>query len=329
MAGFVEVLGFDPIEQKTLAATFALSLRRERVYAKWRAGYSLAVSIVLVDGDNPEALAQVMARSHNPCVPLVVVSLRAPEQLNCIHVERPIRFERLLEALDSAMVVASDALHAATVPLPVQAAALLATVAPAQVRAPTAPRLPRSLEKTGPAVATSNVVSLVSSAERPALARVSDQTLSTDQNAQWVLVVDDNLAVRRFMSEKLAPFNINVDYAASGEQAVGLTGSKHYAGVFLDVVMPGMDGYQVCKLIKSKRHSRPTRVAMLTSRDGTFDKIRGKMSGCDAYLTKPVNEEKLMAVLTQFLGIGNLASAAPAERPSVVQKPGQLKSTPA
>ena len=105
------------------------------------------------------------------------------------------------------------------------------------------------------------------------------------------------------MKSKLASFNFNVDYAESGEQAIGMTGQKYYACIFLDVIMPGIDGYQVCKLIKSKRSIPKTTVIMLTSKDSPFDKIRGSMSGCDAYLTKPVDEEKLLETIVKFLPI--------------------------
>jgi two-component system, cell cycle response regulator len=118
----------------------------------------------------------------------------------------------------------------------------------------------------------------------------------------WVLVVDDNQTVREFMKSKLAPFGFNVDYAETGEQAVGFTGQKHYTCVFLDVIMPGIDGYQVCKLIKSKKSIiGKTAVVMLTSKGSPFDKIRGAMAGCDAYLTKPVNEEKLLETIVKFI----------------------------
>lgn len=119
--------------------------------------------------------------------------------------------------------------------------------------------------------------------------------------ADWVLVVDDNQTVREFMKSKLAAFNFNVDYAENGEQAIGFTGQKHYSCIFLDVVMPGIDGYQVCKLIKANRTARKTAVVMLTSKDSPFDKIRGSMSGCDAYLTKPVDEEKLLETIAKFV----------------------------
>jgi twitching motility two-component system response regulator PilG len=121
---------------------------------------------------------------------------------------------------------------------------------------------------------------------------------STDR----VLVVDDSLAVRKFMEAKLAPYAFGVDFAESGEQAIGFTGEKTYTCVFLDVILPGVDGYQVCKLIKSKKSAgKATAVVMLTSKSSPFDKIRGTMAGCDAYLTKPVDEDRLLEVISKFV----------------------------
>jgi len=120
--------------------------------------------------------------------------------------------------------------------------------------------------------------------------------------ADAVLVVDDNATVRNFMQAKLAPFGFTTDFAETGEEAVGLTGTKEYTCVFLDVVLPGIDGYQVCKLIKSNKHAvRRTAVVMLTSRSSPFDKLRGSLAGCDEYLTKPVDENHLLEVVAKFL----------------------------
>ena len=117
-----------------------------------------------------------------------------------------------------------------------------------------------------------------------------------------VLVVDDNATVRMFMQAKLAPFGFEVDFAETGEQAVGLTGSREYTCVFLDVVLPGIDGYQVCKLIKGNKQAiKKTAVVMLTSRGSPFDKLRGSLAGCDEYLTKPLDENRLLEVIAKFL----------------------------
>lgn len=139
-------------------------------------------------------------------------------------------------------------------------------------------------------------------AVRPARPEPVAAPAAKPKRSDWVLVVDDSLAVRKFMETRLAPFGFNVDYADSGERAIGLTGEKHYTCVFLDVILPGVDGYQVCKMIKSKKSEvKRTAVVMLTSKSSPFDKIRGTMAGCDAYLTKPVDEEKLLAVIAKFL----------------------------
>lgn len=120
--------------------------------------------------------------------------------------------------------------------------------------------------------------------------------------SERVLVVDDSLVVRKSMESRLAPFGFDVDYAETGEQAIGWSGEKQYTCVFLDVVLPGMDGYQVCKAIKAKKRAgKAPAVVMLTSRGSTFDKIRGAIAGCDAYLIKPVDEEKLLKTIGKFL----------------------------
>ncbi len=134
------------------------------------------------------------------------------------------------------------------------------------------------------------------------IATARTQTVVPSRQVDSVLVVDDSPTVRQFMQGKLAPFGFNVDFAASGEQAIGLTAEKAYTVVFLDVVLPGVDGYQVCKLVKSKkREIKGPAVVMLTSKGSPFDKIRGTMAGCDAYLTKPIDEDKLLAAIAKFL----------------------------
>jgi two-component system cell cycle response regulator len=116
-----------------------------------------------------------------------------------------------------------------------------------------------------------------------------------------VLVVDDNETVRRFMAQKLNPFRFDVDFAESGEEALRFARQTPYVCIFLDVVMAGIDGYQVCRLLKQTPGLRSTSIVMLTSRDSPLDRIKGKMAGCDGYLTKPVEEEKLLDAFSRFL----------------------------
>ena len=116
-----------------------------------------------------------------------------------------------------------------------------------------------------------------------------------------VLIVDDSDVALKFMQSRLRHFGYEGLLARSGEEALAMTENQDFQFVFLDVMMAGMDGYQTCRAIKANKGRRamvPV-VVMLTSRGGTIDKIRGSMSGCDAYLTKPLNEQQLGMVLTQ------------------------------
>jgi twitching motility two-component system response regulator PilG len=117
-----------------------------------------------------------------------------------------------------------------------------------------------------------------------------------------VLAVDDSPLMRTFLQNKLQPYGIVPDFAASGEEALFKISKlkqakQQYDLVFLDVMLPGMDGYDVCKMIKKNKENVGLKVVMLTSKDKTFDKIRGKMAGSDDYLTKPVDELKLRAII--------------------------------
>jgi len=112
-----------------------------------------------------------------------------------------------------------------------------------------------------------------------------------------VLAVDDSPLMRTFLQNKLQPYGISPEFASSGEEALFKISKNHFDMIFLDVMLPGMDGYDVCKMIKKNKDNSLMKVVMLTSKDKTFDKIRGTMAGCDGYLTKPVDELKLRAII--------------------------------
>jgi CheY-like chemotaxis protein len=119
-----------------------------------------------------------------------------------------------------------------------------------------------------------------------------------------VLIVDDSDIALKYMQNRLRHFGYESELAKSGEEALALVGKHSYHFVFLDVMMEGMDGYKTCRAIKNNkaRQGPPPVVVMLTSRGGTIDKIRGTMAGCDAYLTKPLNEKQLSMVLAKHDG---------------------------
>jgi two-component system, cell cycle response regulator len=122
-----------------------------------------------------------------------------------------------------------------------------------------------------------------------------------DHNIDHILVVDDSDIALKFMRNRLTRFGFRTDLVNSGEEALGRLNVRPYKFVFLDVMMEGLDGYQTCRAIKQRKYAegKPPVVVMLTSRGGTIDKIRGTLAGCDAYLTKPLNERDLIAVLAK------------------------------
>ena len=298
----VEVIGFTDTEQTVLSSVFGLSSRRTPKFVRHPSAETLP-DIFLVDSDNEAAVKQLGARNSYGDIPVVLIG-DSSCGTNWTLLARPIRWMKLFQAFD-----ATIGYVAPTGPAAAQAASS-SPVTPSATVKPDAvafikPNLvmPAGLSASVSANAPTDAPLLENTATRMKAFSVGTPRLRPviSSPTEWVLVVDDNQTVREFMRNKLAAFNFNVDYAENGEQAIGLTGQRHYTCIFLDVIMPGIDGYQVCKLIKANRSAKRSTVVMLTSKGSPFDKIRGAMSGCDAYLTKPVDEEKLVETIAKFL----------------------------
>ena len=121
------------------------------------------------------------------------------------------------------------------------------------------------------------------------------------ESKRSVLVVDDSLPVRQALEMKLTMMDYQVELATNGQQAIDLIEQKYYDSIFLDVIMPGVDGYEVCKRVKRDKKTKHIPVIMLTSKSSPFDKVKGKLAGCDSYLTKPVEHEEFQKVVTGYL----------------------------
>lgn len=117
-----------------------------------------------------------------------------------------------------------------------------------------------------------------------------------------VLVADDSLAVRRQMKIEFDSINVGLECVADGDAAVAAAGRQTFDLIFLDVVMPGLDGYAACRLIKRSSFNRLTPIIMLTSRSSRFDQLKGVLAGCDTYLTKPINHQEFRDIADKHLG---------------------------
>ncbi len=198
---------------------------------------------------------------------------------------------------------------------PLSPSALSAAVAPSNTRTnlrvvpnpsplaaslPTAASLARIADAPMQPPPTAPVPAPVAGAAPPAPGVPANTQVPTPRHEEQVfrvLAVDDSPLMRTFLQNKLQPYGIQPEFAASGEEALFKISKQHYDMIFLDVMLPGMDGYDVCKMIKKTKDNALMKVVMLTSKDKTFDKIRGTMAGCDGYLTKPVDELKLRAII--------------------------------
>jgi CheY-like chemotaxis protein len=169
----------------------------------------------------------------------------------------------------------------------------LAASLPAAARIADAPMVP---PPTAP-VPVTPVIATQPMAPPVPVAPIATPTPRHEEHQFRVLAVDDSPLMRTFLQNKLQPYGISPEFASSGEEALFKISKQHFDMIFLDVMLPGMDGYDVCKMIKKNKDNNLMKVVMLTSKDKTFDKIRGTMAGCDGYLTKPVDELKLRAII--------------------------------
>ncbi|HEX8956104.1 MAG TPA: response regulator [Burkholderiaceae bacterium] len=260
----IEMIGFSDAEKSMLASTFRLTGRRVFSYAE-ASNASDRTDIYLANADNAEGLQQLQSRSPNVHAPAVLIG-RTPSDTGWPQIDRPIHWMRLFEQMDSSMQAA------------------LLERARRQFGATTDVQWDgRTYRRTGDRDST------------PA------EELTEAKPTETVLVVDDSATVRAFMRAKLAPFRFDVDFAENGETAIDLAQAKRYTCIFLDIMMPGIDGYQVCKRIKGNALTKDTAVVMLSSKSSAFDKFRGNWAGCDAYLGKPVGEDELLTTIARFL----------------------------
>ena len=115
-----------------------------------------------------------------------------------------------------------------------------------------------------------------------------------------VMVVDDSKTIRRTAETLLRKEGFEVITAVDGFEALGKIVDYQPDLVFLDIMMPRLDGYQTCALIKHHHAFKNTPVVMLSSRDGLFDRARGRVVGSDHYITKPFTKEDLLAVIAHY-----------------------------
>jgi len=117
-----------------------------------------------------------------------------------------------------------------------------------------------------------------------------------------VMVIDDSKTIRRSAETLLKKVGCEVVTAIDGFEALAKITEHRPDIIFVDIMMPRLDGYQTCALIKNNQTFKATPVIMLSSKDSIFDRARGRIVGSEKYLTKPFSKEDLINAITTHVG---------------------------
>jgi len=115
------------------------------------------------------------------------------------------------------------------------------------------------------------------------------------------MVIDDSKTIRRTAETLLTKAGCDVLTAENGFEALPIISAQHPDILFIDIMMPRLDGYQTCSLIKNNAKFQHTPVIMLSSKDGLFDRAKGRVVGAEQYLTKPFTREDLLGAIRTHL----------------------------
>ena len=130
--------------------------------------------------------------------------------------------------------------------------------------------------------------------------RVSESE-TADLSGLKILVIDDSKTIRRTAETLLSKEGCTVYTAENGFDALAAIADHRPDLIFVDIMMPRLDGYQTCSLIKHNKAFRETPVIMLSSKDGLFDRARGRIVGSEHYLTKPFTKDELLGAISSHV----------------------------
>ena len=116
-----------------------------------------------------------------------------------------------------------------------------------------------------------------------------------------VMVIDDSNTIRRTAEALLKKAGYDVLTAQDGFEAMSMITDNRPDIIFVDIMMPRLDGYQTCQLIKNNKKFRDTPVIMLSSKDGLFDRARGRIAGSEEHVNKPFTQEELIEVISKYV----------------------------
>ncbi len=265
MAGFVVVMcGVSGKDARMVEIVVSRAPNLKYQYQLVQASNATRCDIALVDAQAPTAAAELdVLRQRFGNIATVFISDDGAKGDSSHRIARRSLLLHILRTLDGISATQLKSFVAA--PAEPARPAAAAPSAPSPIAAPPVLALPRKLEPLA------------------------------------ALVVDDSLTVRTQLQGALDRIGVKGALAENGQTALEAVQIKRFDIIFLDVIMPGMDGYALCRQIKSAPTTRATPVVMLTSRSSPFDRARGALAGCDTYLTKPIDLKSFYRAVDKVL----------------------------
>ncbi|MDP2522533.1 response regulator [Neptunomonas phycophila] len=258
----MQVGSFGFPEQQRSKVEKILRLSRRRDYELVAFDETALPDVLLVFGEEALSAPSVSALPADYRRRLVVVSRQKPKEVSLPHIGYPLISSRVIRVLDGIVDRTID-----SVPLTDSDAPLAADV---------------------------------SENKKVALSDESrTQETEPDDNALRVLVVDDSAPMRQALADQLMalPMAMQISFAEDGASALSVTDQQHFDLIFLDIMMPGIDGFETCTQLRQKAHIKKTPIIMLSSKTSPLDEVKGIMAGCSTYLTKPIVPDEFQKVI--------------------------------
>lgn len=248
---------------------------------------------------NVEAAHIVFTTDGIPCPSHQAIHIKITDHASNqdLVLKRPLLVTRVMRALDEAAQLASKRPLSQTVTA-FEASVIERSAAYITVNTTTdavRPEQPSTITlKSNPKIETTSIETPIAKPEPISALPVHAQTLTTKYLA---LVVDDSAAIRKQLELELKSSDIEADFVETGEEALEKVAQKHYDLVFLDIIMPGINGYDVCKAMRKRPEMKKTPIIMLSGKTSPLDEVQGVIAGASTYLTKPVDSAHFQKTL--------------------------------
>jgi two-component system, cell cycle response regulator len=287
----VALLGFEAADEACFIRFFQVERPHQRKYIAAKSSEKASSDILLVNYDNPAALRErdVLVDTH-PHAQVVAASRGPLIEPPTYHIRGMLFAARVLTTLDKVPIAIFTEM-AVVEPKPQEAAH---------------PNEQQLVEVSRPQVAETRlpqVNTIVADADK-SIPVVTIPTVPVHDKAGYrALVVDDSVAIQKSLELNLVtlPQMGVIDFADSGESALEKAKAVQYDLIFLDVMMPGIDGYETCIRLRKKPEYKKTPIIMVSGKTSPLDEVKGVMAGCTTYLTKPVQQEAFQKLSIRVL----------------------------